>query len=171
MNGALWSFCFFGELSLEVQMAYALPVVALSASNVDVTGPASASFDGFTAKAGDRVLLTKQTKKSENGVWLWAGGSPPSPLKRPGGDDQYKTGNVLDNATLIWVTNGDAYGGSVWGVDPADVIKVDATGHTLSRVALPPVQARAATPGGDLALSSATRTSTVCRSTKATSFS
>jgi hypothetical protein len=141
-------------------MAYTYPVVAMSASNVSVTSPTSATFDGITVTAGQRVLLTQQIPSSQNGVWIFNGTEIlhprllPRPMTRPAAPDPYNTGHVLDNATLIWVTNGGTYGGSVWGVDPAAVITVDATGHTLSRVALPPVQARAATPGANLTLSS-----------------
>src|SRR5262249_5921770 len=57
--------------------------------------------------------------------------------------------NILDNATAVWVTDGD-YAGKVYGLDPASKVVVDDVtlgSHTLVEVALPPVQVRAATTG------------------------
>jgi hypothetical protein len=124
-------------------MAYADPVKALTRGNVAVRGPGSASFDGFTVESGDSVLLTNQNTQSENGVWIFA--EVGKPMSRPGGQDQYALGNVLDNATLIPVTHGTTYAGTVWGIDPAKVVTVNTHPHTLGRVVLPPVQARWAT--------------------------
>jgi hypothetical protein len=75
-------------------------------------------------------------------------------MNRPASPDQYATTNVFDNATLIAVTNGTNYAGTCWGMDPAQVVTVDTTGQTLTRVALPPVQARVASEGINYALGS-----------------
>jgi hypothetical protein len=126
-------------------MAYAIPAWALSRSPVNVLAPVSDVFDGIEVAAGQRVLLTGQTTHSENGVWLFAGTR--KPMSRPGKGDQYERGNVFDNATLIPVSHGTTYAGTVWGIDPAAVVTVDTDPHTLTRVVLPPVQCRAATEG------------------------
>ena len=126
-------------------MAYATPAWALSRSPVNVLAPVSDVFDGITVAVGKRVLLTGQTTHSENGVWLFAGTR--KPMSRPGAGDQYASGNVLDNATLIPVSHGTTYAGTVCGIDPAAVVTVDTDLHTLTRVVLPPVQCRAATAG------------------------
>ena len=123
-------------------MAYEASVAVVVRSNVTVSSPGS-SFDGITLSANPtRILLTGQTAPIENGVWLWHTGA--TALTRPGSPDQYASANILDNAVIIPVTNGNTYAGTVWGVDPAAVIKVGTTAHTLTQVALPPVQARAA---------------------------
>jgi len=126
-------------------MAY-VKVVAASTSNVNVLN-APLSLDGVSLIAGvSRVLLTNQTPSSQNGVWVFQGGGPPATMARPAdATDPYHPGNSYDNATLIWVTNGNTLAGTVWGVDPAKVITVDTTNHALTQVSLPPVLARAAT--------------------------
>ena len=129
-------------------MAYA-QVVAASSFNVNISAPASAVFDGLTVSAGQRVLLTGQTNHIENGVWIFNGTGATHPMTRPTATgDQYVTANNVDNATVVWVTKGNSFAGTVWGIDPAKRVTVgDATlgPHALTRVALPPVQARSAT--------------------------
>ncbi len=130
-------------------MAYAEPVVAVKTSaNVNIAAPGGGAWDGVSTagfvNGTTRLLLVDQTATpSENGVWIWQGTG--AALQRPGGSDQYKSGNTLDNATLIPVASGDALAGTVWGIDPAKIVIVDTTSHTLTRVALPPVQCRVAT--------------------------
>src|SRR5579883_1488805 len=123
-------------------MAYASPVVACTTSNVTISNPGFSSLDGVSLSVGSRLLLTGQSTPSQNGVWTWQGTH--TALARPGAatTDQYKSGNVIDNATLIWVQAGSTYAGTCWGLDPAQVVTVDTTNHTLMKVALPPVQAR-----------------------------
>jgi hypothetical protein len=122
------------------------PVKAVAVSNVTVTappGPGFSSLDGASLTAGDPILLTNQTNKVENGVWIWNGFS--AAMSRPAhAQDQYKIGNVLDNNTLIPVTHGTTFAGSVWGVDPAQRVIVDTDSHTLVQINLPPVRARVA---------------------------
>jgi hypothetical protein len=124
-------------------MAYANSVVAVASTNIPKNPPAITSLDGYPLTNPSRILLTKQNTPSENGIWIWTLST--AALTRPLAPDQYKAGNVLDNATLIPVTNGNTYAGTVWGVARAGVITVDTTSHRLTKVALPPVQARAAT--------------------------
>src|SRR5262245_8539749 len=132
-------------------MAYAVAAVALSRSDVNVRGPASAVFDGYTVPNppasvdSRRVLLTEQRNKSENGIWIFAGTG--KAMARPAPNDQYASANVLDNATLIPVINGTTFAGTVWGIDPAKTVTVDTDEIILTRIALPPVQCRAATAG------------------------
>jgi hypothetical protein len=57
---------------------------------------------------------------------------------------------------MIWVTGGVTFIGTVWGLDPAGTVIVDTTSHTLTRVALPPIQARAASTANLASLSSVT---------------
>lgn len=125
-------------------MAYAKARVA-AASNINVGEP-GASIDGITLSAEDRVLLTRQTSTKENGVWVFA--TSGTAMSRPASPDQYATNNSLDNATVIWATEGDTRAGTVWGIDPAKIVIVDDNTldpHDLTRVSLPPVQCRVAT--------------------------
>jgi len=125
-------------------MAYALPCRLCGTTNIALSGaspvpPTGSSIDGVPItmlNTDDRILLTGQSVPSSNGVWTFQG--PGNPMIRPGLPDQYSIANMLDNATLIWVREGATMAGSCWGVDPAQVITVDTTGHTLARVALPP---------------------------------
>lgn len=126
-------------------MAY-IQAHASSISNVDtsVLGPGFSTLDGVPLTNGvSRILLTRQTTKSQNGVWIFNGSA--GQLTRPGGDDQYANNTTLDNATIVWVTGGTARGGTVWGIDPGKRVSVGTTDHDLTRVSLPPVQCRAAT--------------------------
>jgi hypothetical protein len=137
-------------------MAYAEAIAAVAISNVSTGagGPGFTTLDGVSLTglpAPVRILLTAQTLAKHNGVWIWAGAS--TQLVRPGGQDQYASGNSLDNSTLIPVTSGTVYGGSVWGLDPSQVVTVDTTPHTLTRAVLPPVQAVAASIGSNVNLS------------------
>jgi hypothetical protein len=136
-------------------MAYAAPVLAVNTNaniNVGIGGPGTGSWDGIAyndarmVSGTTRLLLVHQTMTpSENGVWIWHGAA--NPLQRPAVGDQYAHLNVFDNATLVPVSQGTTYAGTVWGIDPATVVTVDTTAHTLTRVSLPPVQARCMTTG------------------------
>src|SRR4051812_16104930 len=90
-------------------MAYTqvVAVTPPSVSNVNVGagGPGFATLDGVPLPNPCRILLTNQTiTPSQNGVWIWSGAG--NALQRPAAatHDQYFTGNVFDNATVIWVT-------------------------------------------------------------------
>jgi hypothetical protein len=124
-------------------MAYAVAVDAVSTSNVSTSSPTSAVFDGYTVSTGHRVLLAAQTTASQNGVWVFNGTGVA--MSRPIAPDPYQNGINFDTATLVPVTNGNVYGGTVWGIDPAQVVTVGTTAHTLTRISLPPIQARCAT--------------------------
>jgi len=125
-------------------MAYAPTVKAVTTSNVNVLS-APSSFDGYSPSIGDRILLVSQTSTAQNGVWTWQGTG--NGMQRPTAltGDEYMSGHVLDHATLFPVQHGNTYAGTCWGVDPAQIITVDKTGHTFMRVALPPIQVRVAT--------------------------
>ncbi len=122
-----------------------IQAVASSAQDesVGLGGPGWAALDGVGLNNGDLVLLTRQNTPSQNGLWVWSGAG--AQLQRPGAPSQYQIGNVLDNATVVWVTGGTARGGTVWGLSEGKVVTVDTTSHNLGRVSLAPVQCRVAT--------------------------
>jgi hypothetical protein len=135
-------------------MAYATPVVAATLTNQNISNPGFSTLDGVPLSNPSRILLAGQTVTSQNGVWVWT--ALHTALARPTTTgDQYVSSNNLDNATLIWVqgnasASGSTLTGTCWGIEPAQTVIVDniTTGlHTLTRVVLPPVQARAATEG------------------------
>lgn len=92
-------------------MAYARAIAA-SLVNINVGSP-GASIDGVMLNNGDRVLLTRQTTPSQNGVWIFD--TDVTTMSRPGSPDQYQSGMSFDNATVIWVTGGDTLAGTVGG--------------------------------------------------------
>lgn len=48
-------------------------VRAASTANVTISNPGTASFDGVTLTAGDRILLKNQTAQAENGIYIFNG--------------------------------------------------------------------------------------------------
>ena len=77
---------------------------AIGATNIDVTNPGTAVFDGVTLTAGQHLLLIGQSTQTENGLWVFATSS--TALTRPVG---WQTGNTVVIDTLV-VTD---FGGTV----------------------------------------------------------
>lgn len=59
------------------------------------------TFSGVELNSGDRILLTNQINKSENGVWVFNGKT--SPLTRPSDADSA----TKVNSAIVYVTEGD----------------------------------------------------------------
>jgi hypothetical protein len=131
-------------------MAYAAAVAAVSTSNVTVSGPTSAIFDGITVATGQRVLLVNQNTGHENGVWIFNGSL--TPMSRPASPDPFHGGLTLDYAIAVPVTGGPngglTWGGSEWWMNSPDATQaaavVDTTATTFVRRNVRPVQARLA---------------------------
>jgi hypothetical protein len=129
-------------------MAYCSAVAAVATSNVStgVGGPGIATLDGIALPNPSRILLTKQTNPVQNGVWTWTGSAVQ--LTRPtAATDPFKTGAILDDATVVPVAaGGQTWGGSRWWVNtPATgAITVDTTSITVIRENAKTVQARVA---------------------------
>jgi hypothetical protein len=160
-------------------MAYTKPAyvcsgpsdAALTLSGGRPIPPSSGTIDGVSWGGGTsypawtagvtRVLLLNQAGSfgaaaASNGVWIWQGANP-TPMTRPAPRDEYATGNALDNGTLVEVRGpGTSFGGTCWGVEPAGPITVDTTAFALTRVALPPVQARVVSTSNLSSLASVT---------------
>ncbi len=80
------------------------PVRVAATANVSVTVP-TATIDGVTLSANDRVLLTNQSTTTENGIYVWNSAS--TPLTRA--QDADGTGEVLDG-TIVAVAEGTQAG-------------------------------------------------------------
>ena len=78
------------------------PLVRLVAdSNVDITNPATNTFDGVAANIGDRLFFIGQTVASQNGPWVFNGSA--SPLTRP---SDWAAGAVRQEGAY-WITDPD----------------------------------------------------------------
>ena len=96
-------------------MAYYQAVAAVATTNpITISSPGgSANFDNVALTSGkSRVLLSGQSTKSQNGVWVWNGST--SALTRPPSGDPFATGATLDYAIAIPVMGGPG-AGAVWG--------------------------------------------------------
>src|SRR5580704_7005797 len=54
---------------IEVNMWINSPARVVFTTNVTISSPFSATYDGVTLRQGDRVLLTAQTSALQNGLW------------------------------------------------------------------------------------------------------
>lgn len=119
--------------------------LASSVINVNISAPGT-TMDGVTlstAPSPRRVLLTRQTAPSQNGIWIWNGAG--TAMSRPGGTDPFANGATFDNATLVWVQEGTARAGTLWGIERALDVTIDSTDLPLTQVSIPAVRARWAT--------------------------
>lgn len=88
------------------------PVRLATAANIDTQSPPG-SFDGTSASLEDRLLLTNQSNRAENGLWVYNGASVP--LTRPDDADEaakrgpgifvFSTGGT-SNADSLWFATG-----------------------------------------------------------------
>lgn len=51
------------------------PVVAAATGNVNIANPGTSTFDGYTATAGERILLPSQSAPAQNGIYIFNGSS------------------------------------------------------------------------------------------------
>lgn len=63
-----------GQLRAAVEgISWKASVRAASTANVTISNPGTASFDGVTLVANDRILLKNQTAQAENGIYVFNG--------------------------------------------------------------------------------------------------
>lgn len=84
-------------------------VIAMSATNVNVTNPGTAVFDGVTLTNGQRLLLTGQTAQAENGPWVFNGSGVA--LTRP---SDWDTSSEILSGSTFFVDQGTTYSDSNW---------------------------------------------------------
>src|SRR5512132_1114244 len=86
----------------------------------NITRSGLQTIDGVALAADERVLLAGQATAAENGIYVVSSGNWQRAKDCDGNDD-------LARGTLIFVTSGTTYAGSLWRVTTADPIIVDAT--------------------------------------------
>lgn len=79
-------------------------VVVASTSNENTNG--TATIDGVTVAAGDRVLLTGQTTTNDNGVWIVQAGNWVRPY-------DFNTGDAVSGVSVV-VKRGTENGDAIW---------------------------------------------------------
>lgn len=124
-------------------------VVAASTANVNIASPGT-SLDGVTLNNGDRVLLKDQTTASENGIWVFNGGT--SALTRPADFPTGSTGLVSQGATVV-VDGGTANLATQWTLTTTGAINVDTTAQSWTKTT---AAGASYTAGNGLQLSSQT---------------
>ena len=84
-------------------------VKAMSATNVTVSNPGGATFDGIAFSVNDRLLLTGQTASAENGPWVFNGSGVA--LTRP---VDFNLSSEVQNGSTFFVDQGTNNSDSNW---------------------------------------------------------
>lgn len=121
-----------GRLSLQEDMVWHFPVVAVETANISIAS-APAAIDGVTLSSGDRILLTGQSTGSQNGIWLFNGAA--AALIRA---NDYPVGftGFVKRGTMIDVLSGTVYINSVWMCTTTGTITINTTSTAWSNVTL-----------------------------------
>jgi len=119
---------------VDLAPSYLLPVRATATVSITVSNPRQSIgsnnlWDGVVLNVYDRVLLQNQSNNAENGIYVWNGAG--TPLTRSA-DANTTTG--MYTGTLVVVTEGTLYGGSVWRLATGGKITVGTTPITFSTV-------------------------------------
>jgi len=104
------------------------PCVVTTSSNITLIG--EQTIDGVTTSAS-RVLVRAQTNSSENGIYVSDSGS----WQRA---DDFDGSYDIVQGTLVTVTQGSLYGGSIWWVTTANPIVIGATGISFAKFIVGP---------------------------------
>lgn len=83
-------------------------VKAATTGNIDLSNPATSSFDGVTLSVDERLLVRSQSAPAENGIYIFKGSS--AALVRATDMDAW---NEVP-AAFVAVEEGTSYGDSVW---------------------------------------------------------
>ncbi|AWN55073.1 head decoration protein [Methylobacterium sp. 17Sr1-1] len=103
------------------------PVRAASTGNISVSAPGT-TLDGVTLAANDRILLKNQTTGSENGLYVWTGGS--TALTRTNDAD---SGAELNPGTAVTVTEGTTNADKVFMVISDAAVTIGTTATTWAQ--------------------------------------
>lgn len=99
-------------------------------SRTNITNPTGLlTVDGVTLAEGDRVLLSAQTSGANNGVWT-VQGSGVAWTRATEADD----GNKLRSGTIVCVSEGTSYKGTIWQLQTTGTITVGSTSLTFVQV-------------------------------------
>lgn len=101
-------------------------VMAASTANVSVASPGT-TLDGVTLAVGNRILLKNQTTGTENGIYVFNGGS--SALTRAPDGVQ----GTLNGGAAVYVEAGTVNGDSAYTLTTDDPITVGTTALTFTK--------------------------------------
>lgn len=104
------------------------PVRVASVANVPTATPPTV-IDGVTMARGDRVLLKDQTVPSENGIYLYLGGSPPL-VRDSDANGNYK----MINGATVSVSEGTVNRNTDWTLATANPIVLGTTTLRWTRI-------------------------------------
>ncbi len=106
---------------------YAVPskrsVQAVATSAITLSG--AQTIDGYSAIAGDRILVTAQSSGVNNGIYVVQTGSWTRAT-------DFNTTGYADYGLLIWVQNGSVDGGTVWKLTTTGPITIGSTALTFA---------------------------------------
>ncbi|NDB64480.1 MAG: hypothetical protein EB168_02260, partial [Euryarchaeota archaeon] len=105
--------------------------VAISTSNVTLSGGAPATVDGVSVAVADRILVTGQTSGAENGIYrvtTVGSGSNGTWVRTSDADS-----NDIKAGMSVMVTEGTTYADTVWKLTTDDPITVGTTALTFER--------------------------------------
>lgn len=108
-------------------------VRATVASNITISNPGTAVFDGVTLVSGERLLLRAQSTGSQNGPWVFngSGSALTRPVDFPAGAVSSSNPGIV-NATFF-VQEGTTFGDTAWTLTTNGVITVDTTSLTFTQ--------------------------------------
>jgi phage tail sheath gpL-like len=113
----------------------ALTAVAATGSNVTLAGGAPSTVDGHALAAGDSVLVWQQTNSTENGLYtVTALGTGANGTWSRHTD--MNTATEFENALVVSVANGTAYGGSMFRLYRGATFTLGTTPATFTRTGL-----------------------------------
>jgi hypothetical protein len=113
------------------------PVRVSPSTNILISNPGTAVFDGITAVAGDRMLLRGQTTTSQNGIWIFNSSS--TPLTRPTDFNGTIDGTPTTNwaGSSVFVNDGTVFKDQTYALTTNNPITIDTTGIAWSQVSGP----------------------------------
>lgn len=89
-------------------------------ANITLSGPQT--IDGYSAVAGNRVLVKDQSTASQNGIYVVAAGAWTRAT-----DFDSNVNNEVDLGAEVWVANGTVNGGKQYALTTSGAITVDTT--------------------------------------------
>lgn len=102
------------------------PVRVLTTSNVTISNPGTAVFDGVTLTAGDRIALVGQSTGSQNGIYDFNGSG--IALTRSADSD---TSAEVKSGMSFWVNEGTTNADTAWTLTTNDPITLGTTSLTF----------------------------------------
>lgn len=102
------------------------PVRVLVTTNITISNPGTAVFDGVTLTTGNRVALVGQTSAPENGIYVFNG----SGVAMTRSSDADTSGEVV-SGIAFWVNEGTTNADTAWTLTTNDPITLGTTSLTF----------------------------------------